>query len=59
MIKNQLKYESIFNSNTIDKKIEQLKNNGTIIIEILENWLENHKISEEELELFNIKIKEL
>ena len=50
IFKNSEKYKEILNTS---------KNNTMLLKKVLENWLENHSISEEEIELIDKKMKEI
>ena len=54
-----LDYHNIFNSTNFDEKLVIMKENGKIMKEIFKKWLEEHKLTEEELILLQQKIKEL
>ena len=59
ILESMLEYENIFNSEKVDEKVETVKRNSKILIEILNKWLEKHEISESELELMRLTIKQL
>lgn len=59
ILESMLEYENIFNSEKVDEKVETVKRNSKILIEILNKWLETHEISETELELMRLTIKQL
>ena len=54
-----MEYENIFNSTKVDEKIEIIKKNGEILIQIFDKWLSTHILSEQENELLELTIKEL
>ncbi len=54
-----LNYHSIFNSNNFNDKLIIMKDNGKILKQILEKWLQDHSLTDKELELLQQKIKEL
>ena len=54
-----MEYENIFNSTKVDEKIEIIKKNGEILIQIFDKWLSTHVLSEQEDELLELTIKEL
>ena len=57
ILNSMLEYENIFNSAKVDEKVTSVKTNSKILIKIIDNWLEHHKISETELELLRTTIK--
>lgn len=59
LLKRIMEYENIFNSKKLDEKISLVEANGKILITIFEKWLSTHEITEDELELLKIKIKEI
>jgi hypothetical protein len=59
IINNLEEYQSIFSSEDFNEKLKVLKENTAILKQILEKWLEDHKLTEEELTLLQQKIKEL
>lgn len=59
ILKQGISYRNIFNSIKVDEKVELIKTNGTILIQILEQWLKTHTISDEELELLRTTVKEI
>lgn len=54
-----INYKNIFNSISFDEKLDGIKKNGAILKEILNTWLENHELTDEELELLIQKTREL
>jgi hypothetical protein len=56
---DMMEYENIFNSTKVDEKIEIIKKNGEILIQIFDKWLSTHVLSEQEDELLELTIKEL
>ena len=54
-----LDYTSIFNSENFDEKLVIMKENAKILKQILEIWLKEHSLTGKELELLELKIKEL
>jgi len=54
-----LSYENIFNSSKVDEKVTSVKESSTILIAILNKWLETHTITAKELELLDETIKKL
>lgn len=52
-------YESIFNSNNFNEKLEVTKENTLIIKEICEVWLETHEITDDQIELLETKTREI
>lgn len=59
LINNIQKYQDIWKTIKSIEKIEYIKENTKIIKQICEVWLETHEISEEQLELLKVKIKEI
>ena len=59
LIDNVQKFQNIFNSDNFSEKLKIRKNNTKIVKEICLKWLENHEISNEQLELLKEKIKEI
>ena len=59
LIDQILELEDIFNSNNYTERLKIIKNNTVIIKQICEIWLDTHQITDEQLELFKIKIKEI
>ena len=57
ILNGMLEYENIFDSQKVDEKVTSVKTNSKILIKIIDNWLEHHKISETELELLRTTIK--
>lgn len=53
------KFESIFASESFNDKLSITKENTIIIKQICEVWLETHEINEAQLELLEIKTKEI
>ena len=51
-------YESVFNSENFNDKLEITQANTLIVKQICEIWLKTHEISEKELEILRLKIKE-
>ena len=49
----------MYNSVLVDQKVDNIKTNGKILIAIMDKWLENHSITDEEKTLLNNKIKEI
>jgi hypothetical protein len=52
-------YESIFNSENFNDKLKITQENTIIIKQLCEMWLRTHSISDEQLELLEIKIREV
>lgn len=59
LINGVQKAQDIFNSDSFSEKLAIRKANTKIVKQICEVWLETHKISEAELELLKIKIREI
>ena len=59
LIDDVQKFQNIFNSDNFSEKLKIRKNNTKIVKEICLKWLENHEISDEQLELLKVKIKEI
>ena len=59
LIDNIQEYQNIFNSDNFTEKLKITKENTKIMKQILEKWLESHEISDEELELVKIKLKDI
>lgn len=52
-------FTNIFNSNNFDEKIKITKKNTLIVKQICQLWLETHEITDEQIELLKLKIKEI
>lgn len=52
-------FTSIFNSESFNEKLKITQDNTLIVKQLCENWLENHEITDEQVELLQIKIKEI
>lgn len=52
-------YKSIFKSETFNEKLKTLQTNTASLKKICELWLKTHTITDKELELLQLKIKEL
>jgi hypothetical protein len=52
-------FESIFNSETFNEKLSITKENTVFVKKICELWLKTHTITDDELELLEIKIKQI
>jgi hypothetical protein len=52
-------FSNIFESANFDEKIKITKENTSIVKQICELWLETHSITEQEIELLKLKIKEI
>jgi len=52
-------YNNIFSSENFDNKLKVTKENTVIIKKICQVWLETHKITDEEIELLKVKLKEI
>jgi hypothetical protein len=59
LIDELLEFESIFNSENYNEKLEITKQNTKIVRQICELWLETHEITDEQLALLQTKLKEL
>lgn len=59
ILKEMMEYENIFNSIKIDEKVESIKKNGIILVQIFNKWLETHSITDEEMDVLTLTIKEL
>lgn len=59
IIEDLMQFENIYNSVLVDQKVDNIKTNGKILIAIMDKWLENHSITDEEKTLLNNKIKEI
>lgn len=59
IIDNILDLHDIFKSINYTEKLKQTKNNLKIVKDICNIWLNTHDITEEEIELLQIKIKEI
>lgn len=53
------KFEDIFSSNNFSENLKIKKENTKIVKKICQKWLETHEISDEQLELLKLKIKEV
>jgi hypothetical protein len=52
-------FENIFSSNNFSETLKIKKSNTKIVKKICQKWLETHEISDEQLELLKLKIKEV
>lgn len=52
-------YESVFSSETFNEKLKITQANILIVKQICELWLKTHEITDKELELLQIKIREI
>jgi hypothetical protein len=52
-------FDNIFNSNNYTENLKIKKDNTKIVRQICEVWLKDHSITDEEIELLKIKIKEI
>jgi hypothetical protein len=52
-------FESIFSSENFNEKLKVTKANTLIVKQICEVWLRTHEITEEQIELVKLKIKEI
>lgn len=52
-------FQNSFNSDSFTEKLKIKQQNTKIIKKICKKWLETHKITDEEIELLKIKIKEI
>lgn len=52
-------YESIFNSENFNERLKIIKNNINIVKQICKLWLETHQITDEQLNLLKLKVKEI
>lgn len=52
-------YQNIFSSEDFNEKLKIRKKNTKIVKEICQVWLKTHEISDEQLELLTLKIKEI
>jgi len=52
-------YHSIFNSDNFNEKLKVTQRNTLIVKQLCELWLETHEITDEQLELLKVKIKEI
>jgi hypothetical protein len=52
-------YENIFSSKNFDESLKVKKKNTKIIKQICKVWLETHEITDEQIELLKIKIREI
>lgn len=59
LIEDVQKYQDIFHSESYSEKLAIRKNNTKIVKKICEVWLETHKISDEQIELLNEKLREI
>lgn len=59
ILKDAINYESIFNSDKVSEKIDSIKLNGTILIQIIEKWLKVKTLTKEEIVLIDELIKKL
>jgi len=54
-----MNFENLFSSAEFDAKLKVTKENAKIVKDIFEVWLQTHEITDEELDLINVKIKEM
>jgi hypothetical protein len=59
LIDEMLAYQDIFSSNNFSENLKIKKENTKIVKRICQKWLETHEISDEQLELLKLKIKEV
>jgi hypothetical protein len=59
MIDNLQKYESVFNSNNFNEKLEKVKLNTSVLKEICIKWLDCHEMTEKELNLIKETLKNI
>ena len=59
LIERLEEFESCFNSENFNEKLKVTKANIAIVKQICQLWLETHEITDEQLELLKIKIKEI
>ena len=52
-------FTNIFSSSNFDEKLKVTKNNTLIVKQICELWLKTHEITDEQIELLKLKIKEI
>jgi hypothetical protein len=52
-------FTNIFNSDNFSEKLKITKNNTLIVKQICELWLKTHEITDEQIELLKVKIKEI
>ncbi len=59
LVDRLIEYNNIFKSANFDERLSVMKENGKLLKLLFQKWLEEHKLTEEELLLLNQKIKEL
>jgi hypothetical protein len=59
LINGLQEFQNIFNSENFDEKLKITKENTLIVKQVCQVWLEKHEITEEQLELLKIKIKQI
>lgn len=59
LIEKLEEFESCFNSENFNEKLKVTKANIAIVKQICQLWLETHEITDEQLELLKIKMKEI
>jgi len=59
LIEKLEEFESCFNSDNFNEKLKVTKANIAIVKQICQLWLETHEITDEQLELLKIKMKEI
>lgn len=59
LIDNVQEYESVFNSENFSERLKTIQENTKVVKQLCEVWLETHEISNEQLELLKLKIKEI
>jgi hypothetical protein len=59
LINGLLQYQNIFSSENFSEKLKITQKNTEIIKSICEVWLQTHTITEEQIELLKLKIREL
>lgn len=59
LIEKIQEFQNIFSSENFDEKLKVTKQNTIIVKQICEVWLKTHEITDDQLELLKIKIKEI
>jgi hypothetical protein len=59
LMKKLQDFENVFSSESFDEKLKISQENTLIVIKICELWLTNHKMNDKQLELIQLKIKQI
>ena len=53
------KYESIFSADTFNERLRVTQANTFVVKQLCEIWLETHEISEEQMQILELKTREI